>query len=144
MAISVVTWGTGNVGKYAVRAVLNHPQLELVGHIVSSADKAGKDVAELADLDGSTGVLATDDIDAALAGKPDCVVYTAHSETRMLEAAEDQARCLRAGINVVSSSLFMLQYPQSPLVEFLATPIAEAMVALVLMDHVLRQRAQNG
>ncbi|HCI15154.1 MAG TPA: chorismate synthase, partial [Gallionellaceae bacterium] len=25
-----------------------------------------------------------------------------------------------------------------------ATPIAEAMVALVLMDHALRHRAQNG
>jgi chorismate synthase len=25
-----------------------------------------------------------------------------------------------------------------------ATPIAEAMVAIVLMDHYLRQRAQNG
>ena len=126
MSISVVTWGTGNVGKYAVRAVLNHPELELAGHIVSTADKAGKDVAELAGLPGPTGILATDDIDAALAGKPDCVVYTAHSETRMLEAAEDQARCLRAGINVVSSSLFMLQCPQNPLVEFLATPITAA------------------
>mgnify|MGYP001814506928 FL=1 len=44
MTLKVVTWGTGNVGCYAVRAVLNHPELELVGHIVSSADKAGKDV----------------------------------------------------------------------------------------------------
>jgi chorismate synthase len=25
-----------------------------------------------------------------------------------------------------------------------ATPIAEAMLALVIMDHVLRQRGQNG
>ncbi|HUR40590.1 MAG TPA: chorismate synthase [Verrucomicrobiae bacterium] len=31
-----------------------------------------------------------------------------------------------------------------PCVGIRATPIAEAMVALVLMDHVLRQRAQNG
>ena len=30
-----------------------------------------------------------------------------------------------------------------PCVGIRATPIAEAMVALVLMDHVLRQRAQN-
>jgi chorismate synthase len=31
-----------------------------------------------------------------------------------------------------------------PCVGIRATPIAEAMVAIVLMDHYLRQRAQNG
>ncbi|MGI9264861.1 MAG: chorismate synthase, partial [Gammaproteobacteria bacterium] len=31
-----------------------------------------------------------------------------------------------------------------PCVGLRATPIAEAMVALVLMDHLLRHRAQNG
>jgi 4-hydroxy-tetrahydrodipicolinate reductase len=71
-------------------------------------------------------VVATDDIEAALATRPDCVVYTAHSETRMMEAAEDQARCLRLGINVVSSSLFMLQYPDSPDITFLADPLKTA------------------
>lgn len=126
MSIRVVTWGTGNVGCYAVRAVINHPELELVGHIVSSDAKAGKDVAELTGLESPTGVLATNDIDAALALAPDCVVYTAHSETRMMEAATDQNRCLRAGINVVSSSLFMLQYPDSPDIAFLADDMKEA------------------
>ena len=126
MTYRVVTWGTGNVGSYAVRAVMNHPELELVAHIVSSPDKSGRDVAELVELGQPTGVVATDDIDAALASKPDCVIYTAHSETRMMEAAEDLARCLRAGINVVSSSLFMLQYPLNPNVSFLADPLVEA------------------
>ena len=51
MPITVVTWGTGNVGKYAVRAVLNHPELKLIGHIVSGETKTGKDVAELVGLD---------------------------------------------------------------------------------------------
>ena len=50
MSLRVVTWGTGNVGCYAVRAVLNHPELELVGHIVSSSTKSGQDVAVLAGL----------------------------------------------------------------------------------------------
>ncbi len=31
-----------------------------------------------------------------------------------------------------------------PCVGIRATPIAEAMLALVLVDHALRQRAQNG
>ena len=76
----VVTWGTGNVGAYAVRAVLNHPELELIGHIVSSDSKSGKDVAELIGLDDATGIIASADIDAMLALAPDCVCYTAHSE----------------------------------------------------------------
>ncbi|MEM0953265.1 MAG: hypothetical protein AAGI24_03910 [Pseudomonadota bacterium] len=63
MPSKVVTWGTGNVGTYAVRAVVNQPELELIGHIVSSAEKAGKDVADLVGLDTPTGVLATDDIE---------------------------------------------------------------------------------
>ena len=114
MPYTVITWGTGNVGAYAVRAVLNHPQLQLIGHIVSDEDKEGRDVAELIGCGGATGIIATTDIDAALALAPDCVCYTAHSETRMMEAAEDQARCLAAGINVVSSSLFHVAVPRQP------------------------------
>ena len=128
MTYKVVTWGTGNVGKYAVRAVVNHPELELIGHIVNSAEKAGKDVSELADLDETTGIISSNDIDAVLALKPDCVCYTAHSETRLPETAEDQAKCLSAGINVVASSLFMLQYPDNPDVAFLADPIKAACI----------------
>jgi 4-hydroxy-tetrahydrodipicolinate reductase len=106
--------------------VLNHPELQLVGHIVSSKAKAGKDVAELAGLDEPTGIIASVKIDDVLALKPDCVCYTAHSETRLMEAAEDQAKCLRQGINVVASSLFMLQYPDNPDVSFIAAPIKAA------------------
>ncbi len=124
--IKVVTWGTGNVGKRALRAVINHPELELVGHIVSSSAKAGQDAARLAGLDTDVGIIASNDIEAVLALKPDCVCYTAHSETRLMEAAEDQARCLSAGINVVSSSLFMLQEPDNDAVSFLSDPIVKA------------------
>ena len=126
MPYRVVTWGTGNVGSYAVRAVLGHPELELVAHIVSSPEKSGRDVGELIGLEQLAGVLATDNVDEALATRPDCVIYTAHSETRMMEAAEDQAKCLRQGINVVSSSLFMLQYPHNPGITFLADPLKAA------------------
>lgn len=126
MSYKVVTWGSGNVGKFAIRAVLNHPELELVGHIVSTPERVGKDVADIAGLDEKSGVAASDDIDAVLGENPDCVVYCAHSETRMNEAAEDQARCLAQGINVVASSLFMLQDPDNPDVQFLAEPIKAA------------------
>src|SRR5436189_6028266 len=44
--LRVIQWATGGVGKAAVEAVLNHPELELVGCWVHSADKNGRDVGE--------------------------------------------------------------------------------------------------
>ena len=46
MSISIVTWGTGNVGCYAVRGVLNHPELERAARtvldIVRHSQKEGR------------------------------------------------------------------------------------------------------
>jgi hypothetical protein len=60
MTLKVIVWGTGNVGRPAIRAVLSHSQLELVGVIVASKDKVGMDAGELAGV-GATRVIATDD-----------------------------------------------------------------------------------
>jgi hypothetical protein len=62
-------------------------------------------------MDGSSGVRATNDVDALLALDPDAIVYTVKAETRPLEAIRELERILRAGINVVSSSLIYLIYP---------------------------------
>jgi hypothetical protein len=78
---------------------------------VSSEAKAGKDACELAGLDGSTGIAATNDLDALLADAPDCVVYCAMGDTRLPEAMADIRRILAAGINVVGSAPGVLQYP---------------------------------
>ena len=43
----VVQWGTGNVGRLALRAIIEHPELELAGLVVHSDDKAGRDAGEL-------------------------------------------------------------------------------------------------
>src|SRR3954471_17695393 len=75
MTVRVVQWTTGNVGRCAVRAIVAHPDLELVGCYAFSADKVGRDAGALAGID-PVGVAATDDIDALLALRPDCVVYT--------------------------------------------------------------------
>mgnify|MGYP001818197852 CR=1 FL=1 len=63
----MIQWGTGNVGARALRGILSHPQLELVGVHAHSADKVGKDAADLCGLGEKTGVIATNDIDALLA-----------------------------------------------------------------------------
>ena len=47
MALRVIQWSTGNVGRHALRLIHQHPDLELVGLWVHSADKAGRDACEL-------------------------------------------------------------------------------------------------
>ena len=51
MALRVVQWATGGVGVAAIRGVLEHPELELVGCWVHSPDKAGRDVGEIAGVE---------------------------------------------------------------------------------------------
>ncbi|MEU1025806.1 dihydrodipicolinate reductase, partial [Streptomyces sp. NPDC005904] len=58
--IPTVVWGTGNVGRAAVRAVEAHPALTLAGVLVHSAAKVGRDAGELAGLGQEVGVAATD------------------------------------------------------------------------------------
>lgn len=126
MAIRVAAIGTGNVGKHALAQLVTNPDYELTGVWVSSSAKAGKDAGELAGLDVSTGILATDDLDAILAAKPECVVYTALADNRLPEALEDYRRILSAGVNVVASSAVFLQYPWEVLPAELIEPIAAA------------------
>ena len=43
MGYRVVHCGTGNIGRAALRAILQHPDLERVGHFVSTPAKAARD-----------------------------------------------------------------------------------------------------
>jgi hypothetical protein len=112
MALRVVVWGTGNVGKPAIRTVVANRNLELVGVVVSSLAKVGRDAGELAGID-ATGVVATNDAAAALATKPDAVVYTATGDIRPADAIDDVLQCLAAGANVVSTAIYPLLHPPS-------------------------------
>jgi 4-hydroxy-tetrahydrodipicolinate reductase len=112
MPLRVIAWSTGHVGVHALRCIVRHPDLELVGLWVHSADKAGRDAGELCGL-APTGVVATNDIDALLALGADCVVYTATADLRPWEAIDDIARILASGANVVSSSMVQLLHPKS-------------------------------
>jgi 2,4-diaminopentanoate dehydrogenase len=126
MAIRVAQIGTGNVGRHALTQLITDPRFELTGVWVSSESKAGKDAAELAGLDNSTGITATTDLDAILTDKPECAVYTAMADNRLPDALEDYRRILAAGINVVGSSAVFLQYPWQVLPDELVSPIEEA------------------
>ncbi|MCQ3811596.1 MAG: dihydrodipicolinate reductase [Acidimicrobiia bacterium] len=93
----VVQWATGNIGLRALRHVIEHPGLDLVGVRVYDPEKVGTDAGELCGL-ASVGVEAVGDDDAVVALRPDCVLY-------MPREADASALCrlLEAGINVVST-----------------------------------------
>ncbi|MBW2243981.1 MAG: diacylglycerol kinase [Deltaproteobacteria bacterium] len=110
MAHRVIQWSTGNVGLFALRAAIRHPELEVVGLVVHSESKEGKDAGTLCGLD-PIGVRASRDTDAALALDADCVIYTATADLRPMEAVDDVCRILRSGKNVVTSSLIQLVHP---------------------------------
>ncbi|MFI6093423.1 dihydrodipicolinate reductase [Streptomyces sp. NPDC051218] len=123
--ISTVVWGTGNVGRAAIRAVEAHPALKLTAVLVHSPDKVGRDAADLAGLQGQLGVTATDDIDAVLAAAPRAVVYAASGDIRPDEALDDVGRAIRAGAVVVTPALYAL-YDQRNAPAELRDPILAA------------------
>ena len=117
MTFRVVVWGTGNVGRPAIRAVAAHADLELVGVIVSNPDKVGVDAGELAGI-GPVGVAATADTSIATADGVDAVVYAVNADFRPAECAAEVEACLRAGKNVVSTAFYPLLHPASAPKEF--------------------------
>ncbi|MEU8777545.1 dihydrodipicolinate reductase [Streptomyces sp. NPDC048606] len=116
--IPTVVWGTGNVGRAAIRAVDAHPALELVSVIVHNPAKVGRDAGELAGLDHALGVTATDDVGAVLATRPAAVVYAASGDVRPDDALADITRAVAAGAAVVSPALYPLYDHRNAPAEF--------------------------
>jgi 4-hydroxy-tetrahydrodipicolinate reductase len=83
----------------ALRAVIEHPQMELVALRVYSEEKAGKDAGELCGV-APTGILATRDIAEVLAAKPDCVIYLPDH----VDVAE-MCRLLESGSNIATACI---------------------------------------
>ncbi len=108
----VVVWATGGIGSIAIRTITKRPDLDLVGVWVHSEEKVGKDAGELSNGD-PIGVAATNDADALIALKPDCVVYAASGPERDALAIPDYVKLLEAGINVVTTSTTRLVNPHA-------------------------------
>jgi hypothetical protein len=125
--IRVIQWSTGNIGTHALRAIINHPDLELVGLWVHGADRLGVDAGELAGL-AANGIKATNDSAALLAMNADVVCYCSGADSRLFEAIEDFCKILRSGKNIVSTSLPFLTYPPQADIN-LRKPIEEACLA---------------
>lgn len=108
--IRVIHMSTGNVGTHALRGILLHPGLELAGLWVHGAARAGQDAGALVGLP-ECGVRATNDLDALLALDAPVVCYCCGADSRLPEAVADFEKILRAGKNIVSTSLPFLTHP---------------------------------
>ena len=110
--LRVVQWATGAVGRHALAAVLDHPDLDLAGVLVYDEAKAGRDAGELCGRP-PTGVTATRDRDAIVALPADCVLYMPQGEMDPMGALDDICALLAAGRNVVSTAVTALIQPAS-------------------------------
>ena len=95
----VVQWATGTVGASAMRGVIGHPDMELVGAYVYSGQKEGRDAGDLCGLD-PVGVRATRNVDEILALKPDCVLYMPDKGN-----IDELCNLLESGANVSTTCL---------------------------------------
>ena len=106
----IVVWGTGFVGKLVIEQILDHPVFELVGVGVSNPDKVGRDVGEICGLD-PIGLLATDDVDALVALRPDALVHYGPTAAKAEDNIALMSRFLRAGIDVCSTAMTPWVWP---------------------------------
>ena len=97
MSIKVVQWGIGNVGREALAAIIDNPELELAGAWRHSAAGEGEDIGELLGLPRA-GVTAVRTLDEILALEADCVLYMPR-----LSDLDEVCALLASGKNVIST-----------------------------------------
>jgi hypothetical protein len=129
MTYRVIQWMTGDVGQVGIRHFAENPVFDLVGVLVHSEDKVGKDAGEIAGI-APIGVAATDDIESIVGMDADCVFYTP-----VIMDTETVCRLLRSGKNVVTTTGFFHPTtdfregasrfaPRAPTVGRRSTPVA--------------------
>lgn len=104
VALKVIQWATGGVGRESLRHILTHPDLELVGVYTYTAAKNGVDAGELCGLP-TVGVKASSDRDEIMALDADCVIYAPlnFTDRPMADVNNvDIEALLRSGKNVIS------------------------------------------
>lgn len=113
MATRVVVCYTGGVGSQVIRLLTADPGYDVVGVLVHSAEKDGRDVGELVGL-APLGVTATRDLDALLDLRADCAMW--HGAEWQPEII---ARLLEAGTSVYSGigGWFLPGTPDHDLIE---------------------------
>ncbi len=104
----VIQWATGVVGSAALRGIIRHPKLDLVGVKVYSDDKEGVDAGDIAGMD-KTGVQATRNVDTIVALDADCVIYCP-----MPWDITEICRLLESGKHVITPCSYWFPFIQDP------------------------------
>ncbi|MDR7156501.1 4-hydroxy-tetrahydrodipicolinate reductase [Sphingobium xenophagum] len=114
----MIQYGAGATGKFALRSILTHPQLELIGLGVHSDARVGVDAGAICRMP-LTGVLASNDLPALLDLKADCVLFmpwdpyagdVSDPTTHSGQLFETLCRFLESGKNVIASAPNSLVY----------------------------------
>jgi hypothetical protein len=98
----VVQWATGTTGRLALRAVIDTPDLDVVGIRVYDPAKVGVDAGDLVERP-ATGVVTTDDKQQILGLAPDVVLYMGRVEHDPEGCFADVVDLLTAGIDVITT-----------------------------------------
>jgi len=101
MTIKVIQWATGQLGAEALKTIIQRPEYELVGVLVYSDAKHGKDAGELVGLP-PTGIRATKNKEEIFALNADLVIHSPQFQESMAEHDADVIRLLESGKNVIS------------------------------------------
>lgn len=101
----MVQWGTGSVGRTALRQIIDKGAYELAGVYVTSDEKHGLDAGDIVKRP-KTGVIATTAVDEILAIEADAVFHTSLISVPYEAQNENVIRLLASGKNVLSTNGF--------------------------------------
>ena len=103
MAIRVLHVGLGPIGIAVARQCASRKGFKIVGAVDLDPEKIGKDLGEVAELDGALGVTVKAKLGAAIkAGKPDVVVLCTSSS--LAKVTDQIADVLRHKLPIVSTT----------------------------------------
>ncbi len=101
--IRVIHYGLGPIGVETAKLVLSKKNLEIVGAVDISEDKAGRDLGTVLGLDNNLGIVVTARAQELFSSQSaDIVIHTAGSRITTIYSQLEEI--IKSGINVISSS----------------------------------------
>jgi len=104
----IIIWGPGVMGSALIREIATRPEFQIVAALCYSADKAGRDVGEIAGSE-PIGVKATTDKQAIFDTAADVALVAVKDAPDYTELDNDVVRLLETGKNVICSTSYV--YP---------------------------------
>jgi len=134
--VRAVIFGCGPIGCSVARYAAQRADIELVGAVDIDESLVGRDLGDVAGVDGKLGVTVSADTDAVLPEtRPDVVFLTTSSS--MVTIYPQIEKCARAGANVVSTcEELSFPYRKSPQLSAEIDRVAKAHSVTVLATGV--------